>query len=190
MRSKLVYHIKSKHLGMRYSCTQCQYTFVTKSGLNSHIRHIHENVPRYKCEQCGKGYSDRSNYVDHIATHSGVKLNMCSICQKQFKGKNQLWYHVRTKHVGRRFECTQCQCTFASSGGLKQHVTHIHLQLSRYKCEHCSKRYSNRSNYYDHLATHTGARRNVCSICQKQFTFRPGLKAHMLHFHPNKDAQL
>jgi len=94
MRSKLVYHIKSKHLGMRYSCTQCQYTFVTKSGLNSHIRHIHENVPRYKCEQCGKGYSDRSNYVDHIATHSGVKLNMCSICQKQFTFRRSLKTHV------------------------------------------------------------------------------------------------
>ena len=126
----------------------------------------------------------------HAHEHSNPIVFKCSVCGAPFKGKNQLWYHVRTKHVGRRFECTQCQCTFASSGGLKQHVTHIHLKLSRYKCELCSKRYSNRSNYYDHLATHTGARRNVCSICQKQFTFRPGLKAHMLHFHPNEDAQL
>ena len=122
--------------------------------------------------------------------HLKPNIHKCTDCGAQFKGNSQLWYHIRTKHLGRRFVCPQCQCTFASSGGLTQHVRHIHLKLSRYKCEQCGKGYSDRSNYHDHLATHTGARRNVCSICHKQFTFKPGLKAHILRFHPDEVAHV
>ena len=120
-------------------------------------------------------------------THERSKVSyQCTDCAMRFKSNSLLWYHVRTTHSCKRFACPQCSCTFASKGGLNQHVRHTHLKLSRYNCQLCGKGYSDRSNLHDHIATHTGARRNVCPICQKQFTFKPGLKAHMLHFHPNE----
>ena len=82
-----------------------------------------------------------------------------------------------------RFVCSQCSCTFTRRGGLTEHVKHIHQKLARYQCEHCRKGYSHRSHYLDHLATHTGAKRNVCTICQKEFTFKCNLTRHISHFH-------
>ena len=97
-------------------------------------------------------------------------------------------YPSGTKHVAGRIVCVQCKCTFVSKGGLNEHIKRVHQKLARYQCEACGKGYSRRSNYYDHLATHTGTKRHVCIICQTQFTFKHGLKAHVLRFHPNQIA--
>ena len=92
----------------------------------------------------------------------------------------------RRRQEAGRFMCPLCQCTFASKAGLKGHVTHVHQKLAKYLCETCGKGYSVRSNYMDHIATHSGTRRHVCSMCQRQFTFKHSLKSHMLRFHTNK----
>ena len=95
----------------------------------------------------------------------------------------QLDSHVRTKHAGMRFVCPHCPRTFAWKRGLSEHVRFTHQKLARYRCETCGKRYAHRSNYYDHLATHTGVKRNVCPVCMKGFTFRHNMKAHMSRVH-------
>ena len=118
--------------------------------------------------------------------HSTEGLHKCANCVAVYKTRSQLQYHVRTKHMAKRFVCSQCLCSFASRGGLNEHVKHVHQKLSRYQCEHCGKGYSHRSHYLDHLATHTGVKRNVCPICQRQFTFRQSLKEHIVRNHPNE----
>jgi len=111
----------------------------------------------------------------------------CPECRSVFRGRRTLAYHIKTKHTHSRLVCPQCQCSFASKPGLVQHVRHIHEKLSRYRCDTCGKGYSIRSHYYDHIATHTGVKRNVCSICLKQFTFKTALNVHMLRFHSDRN---
>lgn len=113
----------------------------------------------------------------------------CADCGLVFKEKNQMIRHVRSRHAGKRLACPQCQCTFVTRAGLVEHVKHIHQKLSRYTCQTCGKGYSIRSQYFDHLAAHTGVKRNVCTICQTRFTYKHGLKAHVLRFHPNEAEQ-
>ena len=110
----------------------------------------------------------------------------CCDCGVLFKEKHQLFEHVKATHVPKRFVCPQCPRMYSSKSGLNEHVKRIHQQQVRYRCETCGKGFSVRSNYYDHLAAHTGARRNVCPICLTQFTFKCSLKSHVLHFHPNE----
>ena len=74
-----------------------------------------------------------------------------------------------------------------SKGGLREHVQYIH-QNARYQCETCGKGYANRTHFVDHLARHTGVKRNVCSVCQASFAYKHGLKAHVLRFHPNANV--
>ena len=69
--------------------------------------------------------------------------------------------------------------------GLKRHVRHVHQKLVKFRCQICDKGYHDRRNYHDHMATHAGVKRNVCTICQAQFTFDRSLKAHVMSFHPN-----
>ena len=127
------------------------------------------------------GELDRNSYreMHDYSTHK------CPHCGSSFKEKGQLTEHVRAKHMDSRFGCLQCRRTFVTKGGLSEHVRRIHQKLSRYRCETCGKDFYIRSNYYDHLATHTGVKRHICPMCQKQFTFKRGLKAHVLSFHPN-----
>ena len=104
-----------------------------------------------------------------------------------FNDTYPLPYHARTVHVGKRFTCSRCPCTYAIKGGLTEHVRHIHDNASRYRCETCGKGFIIRSDYYDHLAAHTGVKQ-YCSVCLKEFTSTRSLKGHMLHFHPGEIA--
>ena len=151
---------------------------------------------RLSTGQCGDLTTKMTRYLPPVhspnqgncrATHEhNLQLHRCVSCGAVFKGSSQLECHIRAKHAGGRYACTLCKCTFAWKSGLNEHVKFKHQKLARYWCEICGKGYAHRSNYYDHLATHTGIKRNVCTVCQKEFTFKHNLKVHILRLHPDK----
>ena len=101
-RRQLLQHIRAthegrqytSHQGTRYTCPQCQRSCVSKNGLNDHVKLVHEKFVRYRCETCGKGYSRRAHYHDHLATHTAVKLNICTVCRRQFTFRESLKKHT------------------------------------------------------------------------------------------------
>ena len=97
-RRQLLQHVRATHEGRRYTYPQCQCSCVSKNGLNEHVRLVHEKFVRYRCETCGKGYSRRAHYHDHIATHTAVKLNICTVCRRQFTFRECLKKHVQRFH--------------------------------------------------------------------------------------------
>ena len=109
----------------------------------------------------------------------------CPYCRSLFTTDRELGDHIRSQHADRRYSCVQCACTFVSKEGLNRHVRHVHQKLVKFRCQICGKGYEGRRNYHDHMATHAGVKRNVCSICQAQFTFERSLKAHVMRFHPD-----
>ena len=74
---QLIVHVKSEHGRNRFSCQCCECTFVSKGGLKALIQYIHQKLARYQCETCGKGYANRTNFVDHLARHTGSS-EMCA----------------------------------------------------------------------------------------------------------------
>ena len=88
----------TEHHNMRFACPLCPCTYASNHGLNSHVKLIHEKQSRYRCETCGKGMVARSRYLDHIATHAGVKRHVCPICQMYFTHKSSLTDHVLRVH--------------------------------------------------------------------------------------------
>ena len=117
--------------------------------------------------------------------HLQSKLSTCPYCRSLFTTDIELCDHIRTQHADRRHSCVQCACTFASKEGLNRHVRHVHQKLVKFRCQICGKGYEGRRNYHDHMATHAGVKRNVCTICQDQFTFERSLKVHVMRFHPD-----
>ena len=117
--------------------------------------------------------------------HLQSKLSTCPYCRSLFTTDGELCDHIRSQHADRRYSCLQCPRTFVSMGVLNSHVRNIHQKLVKFRCQICGKGYDGRINYHDHMATHAGVKRNVCTICQAQFTFKRSLKVHVMRFHPD-----
>ena len=79
-------------------CPHCSRKYATRCGLKEHVKHKHENQARYRSETCGKGFTIRSHYHDHIATHDGVSRNECHVCGKKFTFKSSLNSHLVRFH--------------------------------------------------------------------------------------------
>ena len=180
------------------------YTFSNKSIFLCHVRSGGPTI----CEDV-----DGAPVVEptHSSTsgHLQSKLSTCPYCRSLFTADRELCDHIRTQHADRHYSCLQCTCTFGSTsalnrhvrnehqklvkfrcrtfmctGGLNRHVRNVHQKLVKFRCQICGKGYDDRRNYHDHMATHAGVKRNVCTICQAQFTFRRSLKARVMHLHP------
>ena len=96
--SPLLYPARTELVGKRFVCPRCPCTYASKGSLTEHVRHIHENASRYRCDTCGKGFSIRSHYYDHLASHTGVKRYVCPTCKAQFTFRNDLKVHVCRFH--------------------------------------------------------------------------------------------
>ena len=169
--------------------------------MHFHVHLQHCTFPTmtvFLCQVYTVGHTDRySTGQCHMSGPTTAEINNASCRRIQesvrlvrgsvSKERSSLGHDTIATCAGMRFVCPQCQCTLSTRGGLTEHVKHVHQKLARYQCEHCGKGYSQRNNYLDHLATHTGVKRNVCPVCQRQFTFKCSLKTHMLRVHSKRN---
>ena len=130
------------------------------------------------------------NFTHQTDTRFPNNLHKCVKCDSVFFDRSKLRHHIKLKHSGSRITCPLCPGTFSTFSCLNEHVKFVHEKRPRYQCESCGKGFINRLHYLDHLATHSGSKRHVCSICGSQFTFKPSLKRHVLHFHPDEAAHV
>lgn len=74
-------------------CTECEMTFASKRELNAH-RNTHPVLfPTYECENCGKTFTQRSNYQRHLYVHAKVTPYKCEVCQRYFSSNSALNRH-------------------------------------------------------------------------------------------------
>ena len=125
--------------------------------------------PRFACNMTiiERTFEEPKSQVTH-----NKDRHDCTDCGLVVTGKRKLRDHIRIKHSEGYLTCSQCHVTFATMSGLNYHVRHVHQKLARYRCETCGKAFSNPSNYHDHVATHTGVKRNVLSSVSSTFYFQ------------------
>jgi uncharacterized Zn-finger protein len=66
--------------------------------LNALPHTLHLDKP-YKCDVCGKGFSENCSLQRHIRIYTGDKPYNCDICGKAFSENCNLQRHIR-KHTG------------------------------------------------------------------------------------------
>ena len=115
------------HRTEELKCSQCDTVLKHLKGLKDHIKSVHEKEPcvecgrlishskmrvhllghgpdsekKYKCDVCGKGFTETQRLQDHMNVHTGEKPYKCKYCTNCFASRGNQRMHERG-HEGYR----------------------------------------------------------------------------------------
>ncbi|SPP84275.1 transcription factor Ouib-like isoform X1 [Drosophila guanche] len=131
------------------------------------------------CEQCGRHFTDQSNFKLHMLRHTGIKNFACPDCGKKFYTEHLLSLHLRIEHRGEKpYACKYCNKTFKNSTPRTIHER-IHTKVRPYPCYYCSKSFSAPQIRKEHELKHNGVRAFFCETCDLTFKRKTHLTVHL-----------
>ncbi|OXA47175.1 gastrula zinc finger protein XlCGF7.1 [Folsomia candida] len=104
-------------------CHLCPQTFLTRIGLQLHIRILHENRRNYPCAFCNERFSRSSNLKRHVEAKHGANkelIHSCDKCEYESKSKQNLARHKARHEAGNR-GCYFCGKKFVTFYELVKH---------------------------------------------------------------------
>ena len=79
--------------GHRYSCSDCDKSFIFENSLSKHIKADHEK-DSFNCDNCDKSFNYQSNLIRHKNIKHAPKVSYkCNQCEKHFMYKFTLKKH-------------------------------------------------------------------------------------------------
>ena len=101
--------------------------FRCKKYLREHIDCVHHDRKDYKCDQCGRAFSQSGTLKTHIrCVHEGQKDHHCHLCGRQFGILGALKRHLDSHQGIKRLKCKFCEQPFSSFTGRKKHMRKMH----------------------------------------------------------------
>ncbi|XP_050593162.1 zinc finger protein 329-like isoform X2 [Bombus affinis] len=142
VKSELETHITTHIRGAPYSCSQCPRLF------------NHKGEKPFKCEICGRSFSQQGNLLNHVRIHSNPRSYTCEVCGKRFNQRATLRDHSLL-HTGEKpYVCNVCGIAFTFSAALRRHMW-THTGGKPFGCEICSARFVGKYDLRRHMRIHT-----------------------------------
>ncbi|XP_072946721.1 uncharacterized protein [Epargyreus clarus] len=176
-----------------YSACKVCYLYVEDAKL---LAHVEQHYTRLVCRLCRHAESSAQLMSHHVRSHAARALPAAAIHigdantppaktrkkkeKEQTDAEPQKPSNLRkllskTTIVG--YKCLECDMFFKTSRARKNHVARYHRE--GLQCDHCKKRFVNRTTLATHLRLHEGPLpREECPICHKMVRVIQ-LKYHM-----------
>ncbi len=176
----------NKKKPMVYKCyyAGCNAEYARKTNLMDHLNK-HIGVKKYLCDLCGATFFMRRSLYSHYETHKGKNFQ-CEKCGNKFIRKNNLLRHALI--CQRVFQCGKCNKNFIKKGNLDNHMLRKHSErIVNYICSICGAGFKNNSSLYAHKKIKHENRRYPCKYCNKTYSYNYSLKEHIekKHHHEN-----
>ena len=144
-----------------------------------------EKMPRENrsCHICNKEFTSRANLHNHMKTHENKSIP-CWVCKEKFQSAENLNAHMKVEHKGENpYKCEHCSREFTQFNNLRRHMR-VHREKV-FKCNLCNREFNEEFYLKMHMGTHTGKRVYSCGVCGAGFPSSHDLKMHVKTHSPS-----
>jgi len=160
-------HIKIRHESEQLLCQFCQKVYYSESGLQYHLKVVHQNAKKTICHICAGEFRDIKSHM--MYQHGGGKEEKtfpCRVaeCEKMFRTSQGENIHYKAAHLNLKENCNICGGWFKN---LTTHINQIHKSANKYPCEHCGKAFNKKCDLRLHIDRIHLQKRYKCPECGK-----------------------
>ncbi|XP_048480026.1 zinc finger protein 723 isoform X3 [Plutella xylostella] len=161
---QIKYHIQRHQNSTTYTCHDCNKIFSHLATYQAHLKysraHASEEIFKFPCPMCNKGYPSKEQMQDHFNyQHLGKTAHKCPVCDKPIASRANVEKHMMRVH------------------GEKKQRPRTHV------CQHCGKGFTDKKALTQHAVIHSGERPLSCDICQQSFKQKASLYTHRKRVH-------
>ncbi|KAJ6641728.1 1,5-anhydro-D-fructose reductase [Pseudolycoriella hygida] len=181
---KAKHHYRTIHNTTGY-LTCCGKKFLRRGRVLDHI-HRHLNPDAYRCDPCGKRFSDKFALKNHIENHEPFdsRAYKCGLCSSSFTKASKLAQHERLRHCSeedKKFHCDKCNKNFVSKSVLASHIRGVHEFAFAHVCDICARVFKSKHVFQNHMQEHSTITRPKmqCNVCGAWLKHEESLRKHL-----------
>ena len=172
---------RSNNVEVMKMCHECDILFENDDMLHNHNKLSHYQFS-HNCQDCGKGFNQKSNMVEHRKSHNrkGDNKIQCNMCQIYFQTEAQLINHNNKQHPqdiqntddediplkeAKQFNCMECDHQTTNEHMLTKHMKlahNTHKPMVEFKCHSCAQEFWGMWNLRNHRQDAHGKSKVKC----------------------------